>query len=427
MLRNQRTIRFVFSGLSVLFLLLISCSAYGQMNNLSDTEKANVTLVINNLKKLVTDGQATLPQNPGSDDARALKDAAKKELDKLDEVRRNLEAKLAGGNIHSVPGLKRGQPKKYKHNGDPLGSPTAAYCDDQTSIRNGKNWVPCPDGDIIVDSGTIDPGHGQAIDEGIADGWKLKWTLLHVLVHEKMHELMINEQLARLRAREDWDGRSDEQKKAAIEKAKEEGSTPGVHQQVYEWQKNALRWERRVLEAQLDALSKQKPPNHADMNKLKAKINWLKAQVSDLEEKMAKATGGNEFVIANCHLPGVDWKKLTRVYVGTDGLYWRLDVQKRKSGILMNIGESNWLGQIVAEHPMAGKVAQNVVISEGAFSAARIQPGPCEYLLKMARPDDLHVVSSMEALYGALRALTGLTPGGYRSEQQQKPKAKPYR
>jgi hypothetical protein len=371
-------------------VVLLDSLSFGQINALTPTEQTNVTLVLNNLNQLIQDGRALLPQSPTTKAEKEKREAAEKEIKTLEEIHANLAGKLKAGKIRSVLRLKAGVPKKYRHGQDQPSSPTAAYCDDETFIRNGNNWVQCNDGDIVVDHDILDPGNGTAIDETAIAGWKQKWTLMHVLAHEKMHEILINKQIEILKKREWWKFKTPDQKKALIKDAKRKGSTADKHKTVYEWQKNVLRWEQAVLERRLKDLQAQANPDAARVDDLKKKIEWLKKEISSLETKMAKATAGEEAALMGCALPADLSSGMVRVYTATDGLYWRSDCAISGREVTgCSVGETVWLGQRVMESPDNGAPQLIFAMREDVFTGLTVQPDSCGFAQEQMKTGNL--------------------------------------
>jgi hypothetical protein len=362
------------------------------VNPLSPTERANVQLALSNLNRLIEDGRQLLPEHPANESEAELRRAAERELDTLREILANLRAKFTNGGIHSVPRLKTGIPRKYRENSNPPSSPRAAYCDDDTRIRDANHWVQCPEGDIVVDGGILDPRGGRPIDEANPEGWKQKWTLLHILAHEKMHEILINEQVEILKHRPWWPGQPEGRKEQMIREAKRQGATPEKHQKVYEWQKNVLRWEHSVLERELRRLNAERPPNQARIRDVQRKIDWLTSQVAELERKMASATSERDFAFAACSWPEGFASGLVAIYVTTPGLYWRIDVAVQNGKpVGFAIAETNWLGEKTEEKPLPGQPALVFALSETAFSAMGIQPKTCEYIKEATEAGEIVV------------------------------------
>lgn len=383
MLARPNEGRFQGCALAIgLAVLLFAQPAAAQLAPMTPVQRANVRLALDNLAALIRNGHALLPAKPANKADTERKAAAEEQLMKLQEILDNLEGKLKGGNIHPVPGLKAGKPAKYRLDNHKPGMPRAAYCEGDTWILQGGQWIRCPEGDIVVDGEIIDPGQGQAIDPTTQEGWQKKWTLLHVLAHEKMHEIMIAEQIAILKAREWWAAKTDEEKRKLIEGAKQAAATPEKHQQVYEWQKNVLRWQRAVLEAELRRLRAVKPkPDATAIKDVQAKIKWLRAEVRQLERDMASATNHNEFAFAACGLPEKLSKGLVDIYITTAGMHWKIQtvVSKGKPG-RVSIAETVWLGELEREKPREGKAVQHLVMPETVFSGLHVQPEPCRFM-----------------------------------------------
>ena len=384
----------------------LPCTA--QMNALSPTERNNVQLILRNLNSLIDEGRQALPANPTSPSDIAKKQAAEKELDRLREIHTNLTNKFDGGHIHSVPGMKGGVPnKKYREDNNAPSTPTAAYCDDDTYIRNGAAWAQCPEGDIVVDHDVLDPGAGTAINEANQAGWQQKWTLLHVLAHEKMHEILINEQVDLLKSRLWFPGQPDQRKRQLIRDAKRKGATPEKHQEVYEWQKNVLRWKQALLERELKDLLHRHPPPQTETSAARAKIDWLKRERTDLERKMARATAEPEFTSAQCNIAAFP-KGTIAVYVATRGLYWRQDVKKSGEGFTISIVESDWLNERTREGQPDPTPVLYVVMSDVVFTGFAVQPRLCSYVQEEIGNGGITTSSTRDGINGVLEKLTGL-------------------
>ncbi|HYK41455.1 MAG TPA: hypothetical protein VE007_03635, partial [Thermoanaerobaculia bacterium] len=239
-------------------LLQATAAATGpDIPGLDKNETKNVELVVKNLDDLVKAADDVIQKEKGATvsipwGALKKKVAAFADVDDYKAVLANLKHKLAGKNLHSIPGLSEKTPAKYSL-GDPNekgtkpGHPRAAYCVPHTFVKIGDAWVPCPERDIIVDKPIVDPpgAHGQPIDEATDQGWKDKWTLLHVLVHEKWHERMMDEQAKLAREDNQKPGRTEAQKKLQLEEAEKKAAAPEAHAEVYEAQKKVLylKWE----------------------------------------------------------------------------------------------------------------------------------------------------------------------------------------
>lgn len=408
--------RHSLAAAAVVCACMIGSSAVTQVVALTAPQRANVQLVIDNLNALVAAGRAMVPANPSAD-----KDVQRRaQLDRLAEVSANLARKLAAGSIHSVPGLKDGQPPAYHHDDEKGGHARAVYCDDRTFVGNAA----CPEGDILVDPSIIDPGGGTAITETTLDGWKQKWTLAHVLVHEKMHEIMINEEVKALRGTQGWKYKTPAQKDELTGAAKRDGASKDKHQEVYEWQKTVLRWERVILEARLRSLEAAKPPDKDAIQLARDKIEWLSKTVDELEKAMQAATGGAELVeILNC-LPGVPANGYVAATIHAPGLAWSLEAQ-RSGGVTTRVTTlwSDWLGERIVEAP-AHPPAMSLEMTETVLSAGQVMSELCPYLGEAAGRGELRVsqVHRPSALQGILGHVSiGVGVGGGHGEGRVQP------
>ena len=227
-----------------------------QANPLDATERANVQLALDNLQTLLNEWRAAVRAKPQPRNRRqqAEREKEEEEIKHYEHVLQNLSDKFTAGKIKSVQGLDAGDPVRYRH-GDDESSPRAAYCDDQTFVRSGSEWVPCADGDILIDTAEVNPTPGTPIDPRTpkpADkderwGWALKWTLLHILVHEKHHEIMIQRQVAEENSRHA--GEPDSQRRLHLQLARRNAATPQRHAEVYQGQIRLLEIYKSYLES----------------------------------------------------------------------------------------------------------------------------------------------------------------------------------
>ena len=362
-------------------VLLCAQPADAQVAPLTPTQRANVRLALDNLRALIKNGRAMLPAKPKSkEDAARIAEAAR-QLRQLQEIHDNLNKKLAGSHIHGVDGLKAGNPKKYRQDSNPPGTPRAAYCDGDTWILDGKDWKRCREGDVVVDGGIIDPGGGTQIDESTQPGWQLKWGLIHVLAHEKMHEILINEQIEILKRRPWWKSKTEAERRKLIDAAKAAGSTPERHQQVYEWQKNVLRWEREMQEAVARKLHAAPKPDAGAIKAVEAKVEWLTAEIARLERDMVNATNEHEFAFAACGWPQEVSNGLVNISIFTSGMYWQIQtvVKEGKPGPV-SVARTVWLGRFEDEKPIMDKPALSLLMPEAVFTGLHVQPESCAFM-----------------------------------------------
>ena len=373
--------RYFWRGIVLAAVLLCAQPAAAQLAPMSATQRANVRLALDNLRALISNGRQLFPVKPKTQEEADRKAEAERQLQRLQEIYDNLDKKLAGGNIHGVPGLKAGNPGKYRLDGNPPGAPRAAYCEGDTWILEGKQWVRCREGDIVVDGGIIDPGNGKPIDESTQQGWQWKWGLLHVLAHEKMHEILVNEQIGILRRRPWWGAKTEAERRKLIEAAKRAGSTPERHQQAYEWQKNVLRWQREVLRRESGNLHKLKKPDAAAIKAITAKIEWLSAEIARLERDMVHATNEHEFAFAACGWPNGVSDGLVNISIAAPGMFWQIQtvVKQGKPGPVAVAGTA-WLGDFERENPLPGKPVLSLLMPESVFTGLHVQPEPCQFL-----------------------------------------------
>jgi hypothetical protein len=301
-------------------------------------------------------------------------------MDLLDQVRKNLEAKLAAGDIKSVPDLDDKTKKKYRH-GNERGSPKAAYCDDQTYVKNGTGEDKCDPKDILVDGDILDPGGGTPIDPSTMEGWQQKWTLVHILVHEKMHEIMIEAQLDELTKQPGWAAKTPAQQAKLIEEAKRKAASPETHAQVYNWQKNVLRLYKKVLQKELKELRKDRRANADAIAEVKAKIDWLRKEVRRLETAKRNAIAGHSFGFQGCGWPQGLTGGTLALYVTFPGGYWVLGVAVQ-DGVAVDyrIARTAFLDAVEEEDVLPGPPSLHVVMSETTFSGMHIQPEACAYV-----------------------------------------------
>jgi len=372
----------------VFALLPAGAALAADIPGLDKTETKNVELVVKNLDDLVKAGDDLIKKENGATvsipwGARKKKVAAFADVDDYKAVLANLKNKLAGKNLHSIPGLSEKTPPKYSL-GDPNekgtkpGHPRAAYCVPHTFVKIGDAWVPCPERDIIVDKPILDPpgAHGQPIDETTDQGWKDKWTLLHVLVHEKWHERMMDEQ-ARL-AREDNQkpGRTEAQKKLNLEEAEKKGASPEAHEEVYEAQKKVLYLKWEVLRR------RSKTAAAADKKKIEAQMKWILDEVDRLEASMKKAVKDkSEFEFAGCGGAGELKDGTVAIYVLLGNGYWRMDVDLAggRAGDY-RVPEVLYWGSRHFQDPVPREPSLYVAMPQRVYTALRVQPEPCRFL-----------------------------------------------
>ncbi|HEY6146816.1 MAG TPA: hypothetical protein VIZ69_03930, partial [Thermoanaerobaculia bacterium] len=319
--------------------------------------------------------------------------AAFADVDDYKAVLANLRRKLAGKNLHSIPGLSEKTPPKYSL-GDPNdkgtkpGHPRAAYCMGHTFVKIGDAWVPCPERDIIVDKPILDPpgAHGQPIDETTEQGWKDKWTLLHVLVHEKWHERMSDEQTKLAREDNKKPGRTEAQKKQNLEEAEKKGASPEVHEEVYEAQKKVLYLKWEVLRRRL------KTAAAADKKKIEAQMKWILDEVGDLEASMKKALKDkSEFEFASCGGAGEMKDGTLAMYVLSGNGYWRLDVDLAGGRAAdYRVPEFLFWGTRHFEDAVPREPSLYVAMPQRVYTGLRVQAEPCRFLREAEQAGLVH-------------------------------------
>jgi hypothetical protein len=95
----------------VLILGAPSPTVRAQLNPLDATERANVQLVLDNLRTLVNDWHGVVQAQPGrTERQRAAKAQAEEEIKEFQHVLDNLTDKLTSNKIKSVPDLSAGRP-----------------------------------------------------------------------------------------------------------------------------------------------------------------------------------------------------------------------------------------------------------------------------------------------------------------------------
>jgi hypothetical protein len=416
-----------------------ACAQAAQLPGLNQFETQNVQLVIRNLDALVkvfeTAGQnAGQGNNPdvkivvpgketaGSTRTLTLSGYFNVEVAQYRAVLTNLQGKFQGNHIHSIPGLNKA-PGKYIV-GDPTKQddvnkalhPNAAFCVPNTFIKIGTDWVPCPEGDIVIDSSHTDPGSGTAIDESIAPpqlkqgqkpppgqhGWAEKWQLLHILVHEKWHERMIaeevkltNEKIETAKGKTgQGPGISDTTAETMRNAARANGADGEHHKQVYMAQKAVLYLEYKSLQQDLAAknndlktLQKHPTDNAAAMTTTKAeitvinqKMTWLLAEIDRVEDAMKHATD-KEFEYANCGGAGDLHDGTIAMYATDETEYFRVDVDlaggKPTDSRLTEVFVA---GEVHPEDEEPNTPALYVAMPEDVFTGLEVQPDTCPFL-----------------------------------------------
>ena len=410
-----------------------SCAQTPPLPGLSPTETQNVQLVIHNLDALVTHfenlGLGNNPnvkvviKNPATGGTRTvnLNVDLKAEVAQYRQVLTNLQAKFQGNHIHSIPGLHTAPPKYMV--GDPKNPddvkkalhPNAAFCVPGTYIKIGTDWVPCPEGDIVIDSSHTDPGNGTAIDEGIAPpqlkqgqkpppgqhGWAEKWQLLHILVHEKWHERMIAEELKltedNINKAKGTTGQgpginattADNMRKAA----RTNGADGEHHKQVYMAQKAVLYLEYESLTQDLatqnnhlktlqqqHALATAITTAKAEITVTTQKMAWLFAEINRVEESMKHATD-KEFEYADCGGAGDLHDGTIAMYATDQTEYFRVDVDLAGGKPTdSRLTEVFLAGAVHQEEEVSREPALYVAMPEEVFTGLEVQPDTCAFL-----------------------------------------------
>jgi hypothetical protein len=376
-----------------LLLLPAPClhaQAPAQLPQLNDRQRENVRNVIRNLRSLLDNSEVkkvTLP--PDSRDAynNPVSPDTAKVIEAYRQVADNLQRKLDGNHIHPVDGLDNDHEKRYVE-GEPNGkngsATHAAYCVTGTHVKIGNDWVVCPDGDIVIDTGYIDPpvNNRQPIDESTDVGFQQKWFLLHSLVHEKWHERMILEQTALTREENKrvWDHLSEDQKKERLATALANATTPEKHVEVYIAQKNILRLELAVLKARRAALIHAGSKDQPALDQTEKRITYINGQIAKLEDSMKGAVNrGGRFSFASCGgiLNGTLAMYIVSLYSG----YWRLDVDLRNGEIAgVRAPEVFFDGDLYEEDPIPSQPSLYVEMPERIYTGLDVQSQPCEFL-----------------------------------------------
>jgi len=369
-------------------LLLPGTGIAADIPGLDRNETKNVELVVKNLDDLVKAADDVIQKEKGAavwvpSGPRKKRVAVFEDVDDYKAVLANLKKKLAGKNLHSIPGLSEKTPPKYSL-GDPNekgvkpGHPRAAYCIAHTFVKIGGAWVPCPERDIIVDKPILDPPgeNGQPIDETTDQGWKDKWTLLHVLVHEKWHERMSDEQTKLAVDDNKKPGRTEAQKKQNLEEADKKSGSPEVHEEVYEAQKKVLYLKWEVLRRRL------KTAAAADKKKIEAQMKWILDEVDRLETSMKKALKDrSEFEFASCGGAGEMKDGTLAIYVLLGNGYWRLDVDLAGGRATdYRVPEFLFWGTRHFEDAVPREPSLYVAMPQRVYTGLRVQAEPCRFL-----------------------------------------------
>ena len=375
--------------ISIFFVLGYTNYAYAEINNLSQTERANIQLVVDNMEEML-EGIEVLRDESSRKWAAIYQD----EYDKLEAIKNNIEHKLPN-EIKSVPGLQDEPPKKYRHNGN-ASSPKAAYCGDgKTEIRNADGtWTHCSEGTIIVDDGILDPGNGQPINENTFTGWQTKWDLAHVLVHEKYHEKVINDEIQRLHERGWWNHLPQSEKERHTQNAITRSTTAEKHVEVYQEQKNFLKIYKNTLihdlkelkDQERDLKRQQAPQVEIDQVKqqivdLKNKIKWLKERHSQLETAMRNAVRGSHLGFEDCGWHAKNMTGNVTIAIIFPAGFERFDFSVENNQIVdVQITDTVWYGvyeqvsEIIVEPDMYLQMPSDI------FSGIIFQPNVCNFI-----------------------------------------------
>jgi hypothetical protein len=207
-------------------------------------------------------------------------------LPEFKEIRDNLKRKLKAGRIHPIPWLHQRPPKYNPSAPDPdtATSPRAAFCAGTTFVLINGTWVPCPEGDIIIDGGYTNPSAPDPINEHDLEGWERKWLLLHILVHEKWHDHLFNQALDHLHEiTKGWDSLPEKQKQTMIKAMIKKTFNDEGHKPVFERQVDVLWLDWEMLRRQMKGL-----PEGNDKEDIKKKMKWIEDQVKDVEKHTAE-------------------------------------------------------------------------------------------------------------------------------------------
>lgn len=379
---NFGTRAFVIAPI-ILFLffspyLIQNVEVSAQINNPSRTERTNIDKALENLNELNSTLYSWI-------ESKTLRDSAKNRqmLQKFNSTLSNLESKVSGGEIKSVPDLDDKDLKKYRHGmrEKDRGSPIGAYCDGDTWVRDGNRWVKCREGDIILDSTVLDPNNGTPIDPSTQDGWEKKVRLAHILFHEKMHEVMLADQLLRLESTPAWKFKTDAQKALLREQATKKASSPEAHGEVYNWQKAIVKMYKKMLEIELKELKRNRRANSEQIEDVTKKIDWIKKELKDLESKKKSAIRGHGFGFQECGWPDDILNEVVGIYVTYPGGYWLLGVELQDGeGIRYSLSDEVFLDELTEEEEMPGPPTIYLIMEEGVFSGLQVQPEVCDYI-----------------------------------------------
>ena len=373
----------------VLLIFLVSSITFdsfsnAQINGLSATETSNVESALNQLEEIADDFEDWINK-------KKAKDRLGTDLDAFREAIANLRQLLEKGKIKSVPDLEDEDKKKYRHGND-RGSPSGAFCDDQTFILNEETgeWEQCAEGDILISDNLLTPG-GEPIDPSSQEGWEKLIDLAQILFHEKWHEIMVTKQidLMRQETRQSWVGKTPDQRQQLIDEAKRKAATPKAHAEVYSKHKNLLRVYRKTLEDKKADLWKERKKLRGEardeidqrISDLDAKISWLKNRLKELEKTKKKALYSFGFGFQEHGWPEELYDASIGMYVTTSNSYWLLGIMME--GLYSSeyyLVEVGYLDEIEYEDEMPVPFSHYVVLSEDTFTALQIRPDVDEYL-----------------------------------------------
>lgn len=366
-----------------------------QLPGLNKAEKQNIEKVVQNFDDLIKDADNIIKSGKGinvwvpTPEGRKKLVTAFEAVDDYKAALANLKAKFKGGRIHPIPGLNDPKPPKYLL-GDPsteagrAGHPRAAYGVPGTYVLIENQWVPCPEGDILIDKKYTDPGQGKPIDETTEQGWKDKWRLLHILVHEKWHERMITEQVEFLKDlnKGSWKMQPESEKKRKIKEAKEQGASAEAHPEVYKAQKRLLFLKWEMLRRQKELLEKAIPRDKEAIQRIEKQLKWLLDEVTDAESSLARALKEeSDWEYSAAGGAGNLKNGTLAVYITWGADYWRLDVDLVNGRAAdFRVPEMLFFGTLHRESPVLHVPSLYVAMPQKIYTALDVQSDPRQVL-----------------------------------------------
>jgi hypothetical protein len=380
-----RTLKILALVILVLSSTLFSSFSQAQINGLSSTETANVESALDQLEEIADEFEDLLKD-------KGARDRLGGDLDALRAAIANLRDLFNDGKIKSVPDLDDESKRKYRH-GDDIGSPSGAFCDDKTFVKNDETgeWEQCTEGDILISDNLLNPEDDGPIDPNTQEGWEKLIELSQLLFHEKWHEIMVARQLEllRIQTRQSWDGKTPEQRQALIDGAKRKAATPKAHAEVYSKHKNLLRVYKKILEKKKTEFRKQKYKLRGEARQeieeqiadLDTKIDWLQNKLKDLEKTKKKAIHSFGFGFQEHGWPEELYDATLGIYVTTPSSYWLLGVMMEElTAVEYYLVEVGYLDEIEHEDEMPSTFTHFMVMGEDTFTALQVRPDVDEYL-----------------------------------------------